>query len=237
MLCVPIHVALIMDGNGRWAAARRLPRSAGHRRGAASIGKILRAAEKIGIKYVTLYAFSSENFSRPRAEVDFLMDLFEKFLKKNGEKFAANEIRFRMIGDPSRLPDSLQGEIKRLAEGTEKFTRFNLTIALNYGSRDEVVRAIGRLCADGVAHIDRLHWDGFKKYLDSSDLPDPDLIIRTSGEQRLSNFLMLQGAYAELYFTKTFWPDFGEKEFLDAVADYRQRERKIGNVNGQTNIH
>ncbi|MDR1433039.1 MAG: di-trans,poly-cis-decaprenylcistransferase [Puniceicoccales bacterium] len=236
MLRVPIHVALIMDGNGRWAASRGLPRSEGHRKGAAAVKKILRAAERLGIAYVTFYAFSSENFSRSKAEVDFLMGLFEKFLKKYEKKLAENGIRFRTIGDPYRLPDSLQEVIKEIGENTKKFTKFNLTIALNYGARSEVIRAIRRLCADGDADIDHLHWDGFKKYLDSSDLPDPDLIIRTSGEQRLSNFLMLQGAYAELYFTKTFWPDFGEVEFLRAVEDYRQRERRIGTANGKKNI-
>jgi undecaprenyl diphosphate synthase len=235
MLCVPAHVALIMDGNGRWAAARGLSRSEGHRRGASSVRKVLRAAEREGVKYVTLYALSSENFFRPRDEIDFLMNLCERFLKKFGKKFFERRTRFRMIGDPSPLPDSLQHTIGKLESDTASFDQFNVTVALNYSARSEIVRAVKNLFRDGGA-VDDLGWDVLRTYLYTAELPDPDLIIRTSGEQRLSNFLLLQSAYAEFFFTKTFWPDFGEKEFLVAIEDYKHREKRMGRVNGKKSV-
>ncbi|MDR1401524.1 MAG: di-trans,poly-cis-decaprenylcistransferase [Puniceicoccales bacterium] len=235
MLGVPTHVALIMDGNGRWAALHGLTRSEGHRRGAMSVRKVLRTAEKIGITHVTLYAFSSENFSRPKAEVNFLMNLFEKYAKKYARIFSENKIRFRAIGDLSKLPNSLRIVVEKLAKHTEAFDNFNVTIALNYGARSEIVMAIKNLCDGKEIDTRRTSWDMLQKYLYTANLPDPDLIIRTSGEQRLSNFLLLQAAYAELYFTKTFWPDFGEKEFLTAIEDYQHRKRRMGNTDEKTN--
>ncbi|MDR1413958.1 MAG: di-trans,poly-cis-decaprenylcistransferase [Puniceicoccales bacterium] len=240
MSAIPTHVALIMDGNGRWATTRGLQRTEGHRRGAMSLKRVLRTAEKIGIRYVTLYAFSTENFSRPEPEVNFLMNLFEKFARKYGRNFTKNEVRFRAIGDLSKLPNSLQIVIKQLIKDTESFHKFNLTIALNYGARNEIVLAVKNLCGDIFSgdgtSLQHINWDFLRRYLYTADLPDPDLIIRTSGEQRLSNFLLLQAAYAELYFAKTFWPDFGEKEFLLAIEDYQHRRRRIGNIDEKTNI-
>ncbi|MDR1333915.1 MAG: di-trans,poly-cis-decaprenylcistransferase, partial [Holosporaceae bacterium] len=165
MVCVPIHVALIMDGNGRWAKAHGLPRHEGHRRGASSIRKVLRVAEKIGIKYMTFYAFSSENFSRPKPEVDFLMHLFEKFLKKYSKSICEREIRFRAIGDLSRFPSKLQFEIEKLTKSTETFDKFNITMALNYGSRNEIVQATKNLFNEKSTDVDNLQWDDLEKYL------------------------------------------------------------------------
>ncbi|MDR2629226.1 MAG: di-trans,poly-cis-decaprenylcistransferase [Puniceicoccales bacterium] len=232
---IPVHVAFIMDGNGRWAQARGLPRHEGHRRGASVIKKILRVAEKSGIKYVTLFAFSSENFLRPEPEVNFLMNLFEKFLKKYRKTLCEKEVRFRAIGNLSQLPFNLQLAIEKLLQSTAHFDKFHLTVALNYGARDEVIRAIGNLLKSKDVDVENLTWKDFEQYLYTKDLPDPDLVIRTSGEQRLSNFLLLQSAYAEFYFTKTYWPDFDEKEFLLAIEDYGSRERRMGKINDKTN--
>ncbi|MDR1457499.1 MAG: di-trans,poly-cis-decaprenylcistransferase [Puniceicoccales bacterium] len=233
---IPVHVAFIMDGNGRWAQVRGLPRHEGHRRGAAVVKKILRVAEKNGIKYVTLFALSSENFlRRSEFEVNFLMNLCEKFLKKYSKTLCEKEVRFRAIGNLSRLPINLQLAIEKLTRSTAHFDRFHLTIALNYGARNEVIRAIGNLLQNKNVDVENLTWKGFEQYLYTKDLPDPDLIIRTSGEQRLSNFLLLQSAYAELYFTKTHWPDFNEKEFLLAIEDYGTRERRMGKTNDKAN--
>jgi undecaprenyl diphosphate synthase len=235
MLAIPEHVALIMDGNGRWAKARGLPRNEGHRRGAAAVKNVIGAARKIGVSYLSLYAFSSENFSRPKSEVDFLMRLMEKFLNGYRRRIVANGICFRTIGDSSALPSSLRTAMESLVRETSTFEKFNLTIAVNYGARDEVIRAIGNFFGDKNFDISRLRWSEFRKYLDTAELPDPDLVIRTSGERRLSNFLALQSAYSELYFTETLWPDFGEEEFLCAIDDYRRRERRMGNVDGKAN--
>ncbi|MDR1173618.1 MAG: di-trans,poly-cis-decaprenylcistransferase [Puniceicoccales bacterium] len=232
---IPVHVAFIMDGNGRWAQAHGLPRHEGHRRGASVIKKVLRVAEKSGIKYVTFFAFSSENFSRPESEVNFLMNLFEKFLKKYGKTLCEKEVRFRAIGNLSQLSLNLQLAIEKLAQSTAHFDKFHLTVALNYGARSEVIQAIGNLLKNKDVDVENLTWEDFEQYLYTKDLPDPDLIIRTSGEQRLSNFLLLQLAYAELYFTKTYWPDFNEEEFLLAIEDYGARERRMGKINDKTN--
>ncbi|MDR2778687.1 MAG: di-trans,poly-cis-decaprenylcistransferase [Puniceicoccales bacterium] len=234
MSCVPVHIAFIMDGNGRWAQAHGLPRYEGHRKGASVLKKVLRIAEKNGIKYVTFFAFSSENFSRPKPEVDFLMNLFERFLKKYHKILCEKKIRFRAIGNLLQLPINLQFAIEELTQNTAHFDSFHITIALNYGARNEVIQAIGNLLEDKDIKVKKLTWEGFEQYLYTKDLPDPDLIIRTSGEQRLSNFLLLQSAYAELYFTKTYWPDFNEKELLSAIKDYGARERRMGKINDKT---
>ena len=232
MLDVPRHVAIIMDGNGRWALSRGLPRNAGHLNGAMAIKNVLRVSAKLGIKYITLFAFSSENFSRPTAEVDFLMKLFERFAKKHERTVINSKTRFRVIGDMSSLPETLQNILEKIEDEKKIFDEFNLTVALNYSARNEVLHVINSI----ISHRNRdctekVTWDDFKKFLYTSDLPDPDLIIRTSGEQRLSNFLLLQSAYSELFFTKTFWPDFGEKELREAIDSYRHRERRFGNIN------
>lgn len=232
MLDVPRHIAIIMDGNGRWALSRRLPRNVGHMKGATAIKNVLRASSKFGIKYITLFAFSSENFSRPKTEVNFLMKLFERFARKHERTVVNSKTRFRVIGDISSLPTTLQNVLKKIVDETKIFDEFNLTVALNYSARNEVLHAINSIISHRNSdRNEEITWDDFKNFLYTSDLPDPDLIIRTSGEQRLSNFLLLQSAYSELFFTKTFWPDFGEKELKEAIDSYRHRERRFGNIN------
>jgi undecaprenyl diphosphate synthase len=235
MKLLPTHVALIMDGNGRWAKERGLPRNEGHRRGATVARKISQLARKIGIKYATFFAFSSENFSRPAAEVSFLMNLFERLIKKYGKSFIGDGTRFRAIGDLDRLPKSLQLVLAQLERNTSHFDAFHLTMAIGYGARWEILRAVQSIVSEGQRDSAAIDWDYLKRHLCTADLPDPDLVIRTSGERRLSNFLLLQSAYAELFFTKTYWPNFGEKEFLTAIEDYGHRERRIGNVDGKSN--
>jgi undecaprenyl diphosphate synthase len=196
--------------------------------------KSFASCEKIGIEYITLFAFSSENFSRPHEEVSFLMNLCEKLLKRFWKNFVEKGIRFRMIGDPFLLPSSLQNAIAKLENDTAKFREFNVTVALNYGARNEIVRAVENILRDPTLPPETITWEVLRNYLYTADLPDPDLIIRTSGEQRLSNFLLLQSAYAEFFFTKTLWPDFGEIEFLAAIEDYKNREKRMGSVNEKT---
>lgn len=219
----PRHIAIIMDGNGRWAKSKGLPRIMGHRQGAQRVLDVFEAAAKAGVKFLTLYAFSSENWNRPQAEVKSLMSLLLLSLKKYGKMFLEKEVRFRTIGDISALPEDCRTEIENLKGKTERFTKANLVLALNYGSRDELVRAVNKIGkASGIT------WADIQKNLDTSDIPDPDLIIRTSGEMRLSNYLMLQAAYSELYFTNVNWPDFGAEELEKALREYAKRERRYG---------
>ncbi|MBO7522200.1 MAG: di-trans,poly-cis-decaprenylcistransferase [Opitutales bacterium] len=219
----PRHVAIIMDGNGRWAKGRGLPRIMGHREGARRVLDVFEAAAKKGVEFLTLYAFSSENWSRPKSEVNSLMKLLMSSLKKYGKMFLKNEVRFRTIGDISALPENCRAEIERLKESTRRFTKANLVLALNYGSRGELVRA-----ANKIGKASGITWEDIKKNLDTAEIPDPDIIIRTSGEMRLSNFLLLQAAYSELYFTSVNWPDFDAKEFEKAMREYAKRERRYG---------
>ena len=228
---LPRHIAIIMDGNGRWAKARGLPRIAGHRRGAEAVRRTLVAATEIGIPYLTLFGFSSENWKRPFSEVDDLMGLLRHYLRGEIAELHRNGVRLRVIGDLARLsPD-----IVTLIENAEDLTRnngaINLTIALSYGGRAEIVAATRIIAAEvaaGRLALDALDEDSIAARLFTADLPDPDLLIRTSGEQRLSNFLLWQCAYAELVFTKTLWPDFGRAELEAAIADYCGRERRYG---------
>ncbi len=221
----PRHVAVIMDGNGRWAKERGLPRIMGHRRGAEMVREIFGEAFERGIEFLTLYAFSSENWNRPKEEVGALMGLLLSSLKKYGEDFVKRQIRFRTIGDVEKLPHDCVRALGDLREKTAQFSRGNLVLALNYGSRDELVRAVSKMCARGVANPS---WGDLADSLDTAGIPDPDFLIRTSGEMRLSNFLMLQAAYAELYFTDVYWPDFDRAEFGKALDEYARRERRYG---------
>lgn len=231
---MPQHVAFIMDGNGRWAKERNLPRTVGHWNGSLVIKEILRTANELNIPYITLFAFSAENFSRPKNEVNYLMRLFERFIKKEGRILLKNKIRFRTIGDISQLPVSLQAAIIELIDSTSRCDGLQLTVAVNYGARQEIARAINRLINDDRFDTNKqLNWENIVPYLDTSMLPDPDLIIRTSGEQRLSNFLLLQAAYSEFYFTSVYWPDFTRDEFLKAIASYQQRDRRVGNIHDE----
>jgi undecaprenyl diphosphate synthase len=227
----PRHVAIIMDGNGRWAEARGLPRIAGHRRGADAVRRTVTAAAELGIPYLTLFGFSSENWKRPLAEIDDLMGLLRHYLRGEIAELHHNRVRLRVIGEKARLA----ADIVSLIDNAEALTRdnsgVNLTIALSYGGRGELVaaaRALAEKAVAGTVDPATIDEDVISRHLFTADLPDPDLLIRTSGEQRLSNFLLWQCAYAELVFTKTLWPDFGRDDLAQAIADYSCRERRYG---------
>ncbi len=230
---VPKHVAIILDGNGRWAKAKGLPRTAGHAAGAKNVRKVVEAAYHMGIRYMTLYAFSTENWNRPEEEVAALMNLLDNYLKTCLAEAKKNNMRVRVIGDISRLDPAMQDKIRNLEEESANYTGFDLTFAINYGSRDEILRGVRKIAADvkeGRLDIKELEEETISRYLDTADLPDPDLLIRTSGEQRLSNFLLWQLAYTEFYFTPVPWPVFGEKELKEAVRVYEERDRRYGKI-------
>ncbi|RMG03452.1 MAG: di-trans,poly-cis-decaprenylcistransferase [Nitrospirae bacterium] len=224
---IPRHVGIIMDGNGRWAKLRGLPRVEGHKRGAERVKDIIRAAKEIGIRYITLYAFSLENWRRPEDEVFSLMNLLKKYLIYEIKELLLEGVGFRAIGDLTRLPE----DIRLLLEKTEEMTREaegpQVILALSYGGRDEIVRAAKRAIRLGLTE-DTLDETTFENLLDTAAVPPVDLVIRTSGEKRLSNFLLWQTAYSELYFTDTLWPDFTKEEFIFAIQDYQRRERRFG---------
>jgi undecaprenyl diphosphate synthase len=226
---LPRHIAIIMDGNGRWAQARGLPRIAGHRRGAEAVRRTLTAASEIGVPYLTLFGFSSENWKRPLNEVDDLMGLLRHYLRGEIAELHRNGVRLRVIGDKGRLA----ADIVALIDNAERLTRdsVNLTIALSYGGRAEIAAAVRTIAAEAKAgrlELDAIGEELIARHLFTADLPDPDLLIRTSGEQRMSNFLLWQCAYAELVFTKTLWPDFGRSDVEQAIVDYCCRERRYG---------
>ena len=230
---IPQHVAIILDGNGRWAKSKGLPRNAGHTAGAKNVETICEEAYKMGIKYLTLYAFSTENWSRPDSEVEALMKLLENYLKNCLKTANKNNIRVRIIGEIGRLSEKFQDRIRELEEVSSVNTGLNLTIAINYGSRDEMIRAMKKMVADhddGKLSIEDITAECFSGYLDTKDLPDPDLMIRTSGEQRLSNYLLWQLAYSEFYFAQVPWPDFDKKELELAVEAYNKRDRRYGGL-------
>lgn len=233
---VPRHVAFIMDGNGRWARQRGLPRIEGHRKGVEAVRTVLESAWELGIRQITLYAFSAENWKRPAEEVGALMGLLEWFLQRETARLVANRIRLRTIGRTEELPPAVQRVLAEAMAATAGFTEHTLVLALNYGARSEVADAARAYAAAVVAGRERLEttsWDTFSRYLATADLPDPDLVIRTSGETRLSNFLLLQSAYAEFVFTPVLWPDFGKAELTAAVAEYARRERRFGKTSEQ----
>lgn len=232
-MSVPRHVAIILDGNGRWAKAKGLPRTAGHTAGAKNVEVVCEEAYNMGIEYLTLYAFSTENWNRSKEEVTALMNLLNQYLKNCLKTAKKNNMRIRVIGDISRLDPSMQEKICLLEKESASYTGLNLTIAINYGSRDEIVRGIKRMYQDVEEHkldADAISENTVSKYLDTADLPDPDLMIRTSGEQRLSNYLLWQLAYAEFYFTPVAWPDFHGEELRKAVEAYENRDRRYGKV-------
>ncbi len=224
---LPKHIAIIMDGNGRWALRRGLPRVAGHKRGAENVRRMTEACRQLGIPALTLYAFSDENWGRPKDEVGFLMDMLGSFLKAEIATMKANGIRFRTIGRIERLPAGARRWIEKAVSETAANTSLVLNLALSYGGRGEILEAIKRMQAE-QGGAGALTEEVFASYLDTAGLPDPDLIIRTSGEKRISNFLLWQAAYAELYFTDTLWPDFEEKDLLAAIIDYQGRQRRFG---------
>ncbi len=232
---VPRHVAIIMDGNGRWATARGLPRVAGHRKGADAVRATVRAAREIGISYLTLFAFSSENWRRPKDEVVDLMDLLKLYLRREIADLHRNGVRVRFIGDRDGLSDDICALMDKATQTTRDNTALTLIIALNYGGQGEIVRAaqqIAERAAAGTLDPASIDEDRFAQYLDNPDVPAPDLLIRTSGEQRLSNFMLWQAAYAELVFDDTLWPDFGHAELQRAVGVFGQRERRFGGRSG-----
>ncbi|MEF9426255.1 MAG: isoprenyl transferase [Candidatus Mariimomonas ferrooxydans] len=221
------HVAIIMDGNGRWAELRGLSRIEGHREGVKRVDEIISAANELKLKALTLYAFSMENWQRPRSEVDALMSLLNFYLRDEMKKFVRDNVIFRAIGELERLPESTKRLLKEFELLTSKNTGLFLSSALSYGGKEEILGAVKRILRDGLKP-DEINEETFEKYLYTAGLPHPDLIIRTSGEMRLSNFLLWQSAYSELYFTETLWPDFRKDEFISAVTDYEKRERRFG---------
>lgn len=229
MNLMPAHIAVIMDGNGRWAGQRNLPREAGHRKGAQTAEAMVEACHDRGISYLTLYAFSDENWERPVEEVLSLMQLLDEFLISKRTKMYEKGIRFRTIGDASKLPAFVLDSIRQTAEATAQGGKMTLTLALSYGSRAEICRAFNRCVADGLTNITPKDVDG---HLDTKGYPDPDLLIRTSGEYRISNYLLWQMAYTEMHFTKTPWPEFTERDLDAAIDDYRRRERRFGRLSG-----
>jgi undecaprenyl diphosphate synthase len=224
---LPRHIAVIMDGNGRWARSRGLPRLAGHKRGVDSVREIVRACSDLGVPVLTLYSFSAENWLRPREEVSELMKLLAQVLKRETLDLAKNNVRLRICGRPEGLPPPVREELGRAVARLEGNTGLILNMALNYGSRQEIADAVNRILAGGARQVSE---EDITRALDTAGLPDPDLVIRTSGEMRLSNFLLWQVAYAELYVTPVFWPDFRRAHLLAAIADYQKRERRFGGL-------
>ena len=230
---IPQHIAIIMDGNGRWATERGKERSYGHQAGVESVRRITSECTRLGVKYLTLYTFSTENWNRPEGEVAALMKRLESYLKNCIKTADKNNMRVRVIGDTTRLSDRFQAQITELEAASANNDGLNLQIAINYGSRDEMIRAMKKLYQDmenGTRQISELNEDVFASYLDTAGIPDPDLLIRTSGEQRLSNYLLWQLAYSEFYFTDVPWPDFGKEELEKAVEAYNKRDRRFGGL-------
>lgn len=232
-MSVPNHIAIILDGNGRWAKAKGMPRTYGHTVGAKNVETICKACHDRGVKYLTLYAFSTENWSRPDDEVNALMNLLDDYMKTCLRTAKKNNMRVRVIGDRSRLAPHIQESINTLMEASKEYDGLNMTIAINYGSRDEMIRAMQKQAVavkNGELEPEDITEESFSKALDTFDIPDPDLMIRTSGELRLSNYLLWQLAYSEFYFTDVPWPDFKEAQLDEAIAEYERRHRRFGGI-------
>jgi undecaprenyl diphosphate synthase len=230
---IPHHVAIIMDGNGRWATARGLSRTEGHKKGAEAAQRAVEAARDLGIPYITLFSFSSENWSRPKDEVEDLMNLLRYYLARETDEMKKNGARLMVIGDRSRLPGDIVRTIRKIEDETKDNQRITVVIALSYGGRQDIVFAakeLARLAKADEVDIEKIDEDIFSRYLMTRGIPDPDLMIRTSGESRISNFLMWQLAYAELFFTNTLWPDFGKKDLEEAIAFFNGRDRRYGGL-------
>jgi len=234
---LPRHVAIIMDGNGRWAKKRKLPRIEGHRAGAKSVRKIVETCARLGIKFLTLYAFSKENWKRPKKEVATLWKLLENYLKKEDKVLVKNQFRLKVIGQREAIPLFAKKELERVEELTKDNNNLTIILALNYGGREEIVDAVRKICEDKDFDMNSLDEEGFSQYLYTNHFPDPDLLIRTSGELRISNFLLWQIAYSEIWFTKVFWPDFRKKQMLQALVDYQKRERRFGDIYPQEDLN
>ena len=227
---LPRHVAIIMDGNGRWAQKRRLPRIEGHRAGAKAVQETVESCARLGVKFLTLYAFSKENWKRPPREVARLWKLLEDYLRRQDKELVKNEIRLMVIGQREEIPASTERELRRVENLTRDFSRLTVILALNYSGRAEIVDAAKKLLSQKAGEPDSLDEETFSRFLYTASLPDPDLLIRTSGELRVSNFLLWQIAYAEIWITPDYWPDFRRKHVLQALVDYQKRERRFGAV-------
>ncbi|MFO7980953.1 MAG: isoprenyl transferase [Candidatus Aminicenantes bacterium] len=227
---LPQHVAVIMDGNGRWAKKRNLPRAEGHRAGSKAVREIVETCSRIGIKYLTLYAFSKENWKRPKREVKTLWELLKDYLKKESNVLVENKFRLNVIGQMDQIPEKTKKELEKVINMTKKNDRFIINLALNYSGRSEIIEAVKKIMdTDGISQKD-LSEDFFSKYLYTSGIPDPDLLIRTSGELRISNFLLWQIAYSEIWVTPVLWPDFNRKHMLEAIVEFQERERRFGDI-------
>jgi len=229
----PKHIAFIMDGNGRWAKERGLSRTAGHRQGIQRVKEIIRGAGDLGLEVITFFAFSTENWSRPKKEIDTLMRYLDNFLDGQIKELERNNMRFRVIGGKAPVPEYLQKKIEKSEELTRKNTGVTVVLALNYGGRQEIVEAAKKFAASVLKDerlLEGLDCDGFSRYLYTAGLPDPELLIRTSGEMRISNFLLWQLSYAEFYFAKVYWPDFRIAELKEAILDFKKRERRFGGI-------
>ena len=235
---VPNHIAIILDGNGRWAKSKGMPRSYGHVKGCENLEDICEVAKELGVKYLTVYAFSTENWKRSKEEVEGLMKLFRNYLKKCIKISKKNNMRVKIIGDPSAFDEDIQQSIRELEEFSKDFDDLHFQIALNYGSRDEITRAVNRMLEDQKKGIltGEVTEETLSSYLDTAGIPDPDLMIRTSGELRLSNYLLWQLAYTEFYFTDVPWPDFKKQELVKAIEKYNERDRRYGGVKEDTHV-
>ena len=232
-MVIPQHVAIILDGNGRWAKSKGMPRNYGHAQGSKNVERICEDAYHMGVKYLTVYAFSTENWNRPGDEVAALMKLLRNYMKTCLKTAAKNDMKIRVLGDVTGLDDDIRTRIEELEEATKNNGGLNFQIAINYGSRDEIIRGVRRLvkdCAQGKVEPEQIDEKLFEGYLDTHDIPDPDLMIRTSGELRLSNYLLWQLAYTEFYFTDVLWPDFSKEELIKAIEHYNARDRRYGGV-------
>ena len=236
---IPQHIAIILDGNGRWAKKKGMPRNYGHAQGSKNVERICEEAYKLGVKYLTVYAFSTENWKRPKEEVNALMNLLRNYMKTCLQTADKNRMKVRVLGDKTALDEDIRKRIEELQEATKENDGLCFQIALNYGSRDEMVRAIRHLCkdcVDGDIQPEQINETLFEQYLDTCGIPDPDLLIRTSGEQRLSNYLLWQLAYSEFYFTDVLWPDFTKEELVKAIEYYNGRDRRFGGVQEEKHV-
>ncbi len=227
---LPQHVAVIMDGNGRWAEKRRRPRIEGHRAGSKAVQEVVETCARLGVRFLTLFAFSRENWKRPKKEVALLWRLLEEYLQKQDKELIKNKIRLIVIGQREGIPEAVQSELKRVEAMTSAHDRLTVVLALNYSGRAEIIGAVKRILQNHSVGGDDLDEAGFARYLDTAAIPDPDLLIRTSGELRISNFLLWQIAYSEIWITPVLWPDFRRREFLQALLDFQKRERRFGAV-------
>lgn len=234
---LPKHVAIIMDGNGRWAKKRHLPRIEGHRAGSKSVQEVVETFARIGIKYLTLYAFSKENWKRPKREISTLWKLLKDYLKREDKVLVKNNLRLKVIGQREDIPADVLSELKRVEELTKNNARMTIVLALNYGGRAEIVDAVKKILMDKTIEPASLNEETFSSYLYTSGIPDPDLLIRTSGEQRISNFLLWEIAYSEIWITPQLWPDFRRKHILQALVEFQKRERRFGDIHPPENLN